>query len=97
MSRNVGKATRAYVRVFGRVQGVLFRRNTAVVARKLGVSGYVRNMDDGSVEAVYEGDRRAVEDMVEWTKKGPVHARVESYRLRWGEPTGEFSGFFVRY
>jgi len=97
MSRKAGRISRAYVRVFGRVQGVLFRHNTAVVARKLGVSGYVRNMDDGSVEAIYEGDKKAVEDMVEWTKKGPAHARVESYRLRWEEPTGEFSGFFVRY
>lgn len=97
MSRRTGGIARAYIRVFGRVQGVLFRHNTAAVARKLGVSGYVRNMDDGSVEAVYEGDKNAVEDMIEWTKKGPPHAKVESYQLRWGEPTGEFSGFFVKY
>jgi acylphosphatase len=97
MSRRTGEIVRAHIRVFGRVQGVLFRQNAAAMARRLGVSGYVRNLDDGSVEAVYEGDRGSVEEIVEWTKRGPPHAKVESYRLEWGEPTGEFAGFSVRY
>lgn len=88
---------RVRIRVFGRVQGVFFRHNAAVMARKLRVVGYVRNLEDGSVEAVYEGDKRAVEEIVEWTKKGPVHARVDSYQLTWGEPTSEFDDFSVEH
>jgi acylphosphatase len=88
---------RARVRVFGRVQGVLFRHYAAVMAGKLGVLGYVQNLDDGSVEAIYEGEKAAVDEMVEWTKKGPPHARVTSFRFTWEEPTDEFFDFSVRY
>ncbi|HYA22302.1 MAG TPA: acylphosphatase [Thermoproteota archaeon] len=88
---------RARVRVFGMVQGVLFRHYTAAMAKRLGVSGYVRNLEDGSVEALYEGEKGAVDEMVEWTKKGPPHARVTSFRFTWEEPTDEFSDFSVRY
>ena len=79
------------------VQGVFFRHSTSLMARKLGVAGYVRNMEDGSVEAVYEGEKQAVEDIVEWTKKGPPYARVESLQVTWEEPKGEFEGFSVRH
>jgi len=89
--------TRARVRVFGRVQGVLFRHYTVAMAKKLGISGYVRNLDDGSVEAVYEGEKEAVGEMIEWSKKGPPHAQVTSFRFTWEEPTDEFADFTVEY
>jgi len=88
---------RARIRVFGRVQGVFFRHNASVVASRLGLVGYVENREDGSVEIVCEGDRKAVEDMIEWAKKGPAHAVVTSYRVTWEIPTGEFDGFDVSH
>jgi len=88
---------RASVRVFGRVQGVLFRQNTAMMASKLGVVGHIRNLDDGSVEAIFEGEKKAVDEIVEWTKRGPIHARVERTLVEWEPPTGEFDGFTIRH
>ncbi len=68
---------RARVRVYGRVQGVFFRQNTAHQAELLCISGWVRNCDDGSVEALFEGEEEAVEKILEWCGNGPRAARVE--------------------
>lgn len=84
------------MKVYGRVQGVFFRQSAAIVANKLGVFGYIRNLEDGSVEAVYEGDEDAVKKMVEWTKKGPPTARVTSYSVTYESYTGEFKSFEIR-
>jgi len=66
------------VRVFveGRVQGVNFRYSVYREASRLGVTGWARNLPDGRVEAVYEGSRAIVEEMLSWTRHGPAHARV---------------------
>jgi acylphosphatase len=64
-------------------------------AQSLGVAGWVRNLPDGSVEAVFEGDDEAVESMVEWSRRGPWGARVDDVDVSWEEPTGE-RGFAVR-
>ena len=80
---------RAHVWVSGRVQGVFFRQQTARIARELGVAGWVRNLPDGRVEAVLEGRRPAVEQLVEWTATGPPHALVEHRQVEWEEPQGE--------
>ena len=86
--------TRARVRVRGRVQGVFFRAETRTRARSLGLAGWVRNCPDGSVEAIFEGDRERVQSMVDWTRRGPSGASVEHVDVAWEEPAGE-KGFAV--
>lgn len=86
---------RAHVRVHGSVQGVFFRVETRDRARSLGVSGWVRNLRDGAVEAVFEGPGERVESMVEWCRRGPAGARVESVDVDWEDPTRE-EGFAVQ-
>ena len=88
---------RARVFVGGRVQGVFFRFETRRLARSLGVGGWVRNRGDGRVEAVFEGEKEDVEEMIEFCRRGPSGARVTDVEVRWEEPTGEFEGFNMRY
>ena len=73
---------RVRVRIRGRVQGVNFRYASADVARRHGVTGRVWNTEDGDVEAIAEGDDRAVERFVDWCRRGPPSARVEDLDLR---------------
>ncbi|RLF50253.1 MAG: acylphosphatase [Thermoplasmata archaeon] len=80
---------RARVRIYGIVQGVFFRANTKEMALRLGISGWVRNMPDGSVEAVFEGDDDAIEKMIKWCHRGPAMARVERVYVEYEEPRGE--------
>jgi len=87
---------RAHVIVKGRVQGVFFRAETADMACTLGLSGWVRNLHDGSVEAVFEGDKDAVDEAIEWCWKGPTLARVEDVQVNWEEPEREH-GFRITY
>ena len=88
--------TAADVRVTGRVQGVSFRMYAEQEARRLGVTGWVRNEPDGSVALHVEGDEQAVDAMVDWCRRGPDHARVEAVDATPVEPTGG-SGFTTRY
>ncbi|WP_336038153.1 acylphosphatase [Halobacterium yunchengense] len=87
--------TRARVLVSGKVQGVYYRANTREAATDRGVDGWVRNLRDGRVEAVFEGDREAVEAMVEWCHEGSPAARVDGVEVEYGDPEGE-EGFRVR-
>jgi acylphosphatase len=80
---------RARVRVDGYVQGVFFRTEARERARSRGVAGWVRNDADGSVEAVFEGNRDAVESLVRWCHEGPRGARVENVRVEWEDPRGD--------
>jgi acylphosphatase len=84
-----------HIVVHGQVQGVFFRQSAQDTAGDLGVAGWVRNRDDGSVEAVFEGDADAVEGLVEWCRSGPSSADVEGVDASEEEPQGE-SGFEVR-
>ena len=86
---------RAKVRVYGRVQGVFFRATTQEVARELGLKGYVRNLPDGSVEAVFEGDEEGVRKAIEWCHRGPPTARVERVEVSWEEPKGDYDDFVI--
>ncbi len=87
---------RAHVLVSGRVQGVSFRYYTVQEAQAAGVDGWVRNLWDGRVEAVFEGDTDAVQHMVAWVQQGPSSAQVENCEIDWQEPVGEFDSFRVR-
>ncbi|MCD6456524.1 MAG: acylphosphatase [Methanophagales archaeon] len=88
---------RAHVFVKGRVQGVLFRYTTKEEANLRAVKGWVRNTEDGGVEAVFEGAKGKVDEMVEYCHYGPPAAKVSSVKVTWGEYTGEFKGFNIRY
>ncbi len=85
------------LRVFGRVQGVYFRQGTREQAERRGVTGWVRNLPDGSVEALLEGEEEGLREIVEWCSHGPPGARVEDIRVEWLEPTGRYEDFSIRY
>jgi len=88
---------RAHVVIHGLVQGVFFRASTREEAFRLGVGGWVRNLPDGSVEALFEGEKKKVEEIVGWCYKGPPGARVLKVDLQWESYKGEFTLFDVRY
>ena len=88
---------RAHVFVSGKVQGVYFRATTREEARERGVTGWVRNLDDGRVEAVFEGERGYVESMGEVCHEGSSAARVKDVEVEWEDATGGFGGFEIRY
>ena len=88
---------RASVIVEGRVQGVFFRHHTQGMAFRLGVKGWVRNRRDGSVEAVFEGDRDRVDQIIQWCHRGPSEASVKNVSVTWENYTGEFDDFSVTY
>jgi acylphosphatase len=91
------KKVRAHVIVSGRVQGVFFRMETKRAADRLGVSGWVRNLNDGTVEAVFEGSRDLVQAGLDWCRQGPPHAAVDDVQVTWQEYAGEFDGFQIVY
>lgn len=87
---------RAHVFVEGWVQGVNFRYYTRQQALRQGVAGWVRNLPDGRVEAIFEGEESAVQALVEWCREGPPAATVERVDVRWEEPVGGLKGFDIR-
>jgi acylphosphatase len=87
---------RAHVLFFGRVQGVFFRDNACRKAAELGVTGWVRNLPDGSVEAVFEGEEESIKAIIEWCATSQPNASVKRHEGRWERPTGEFATFDVR-
>jgi acylphosphatase len=93
MAENV----RAHVIITGRVQGVAFRADTRWAAQRIGVFGWVRNRRDGSVEAVIEGEKPRVEEMLAWCRKGSALARVDHVTLEWEPYTGEFTTFVITF
>jgi acylphosphatase len=84
---------RAHVFVSGRVQGVFFRQSTQLQAQSLGVKGWARNLPDGRVEAVFEGDKSAVQKLIDYCRHGPTAAKVENIEINYEKFKGEFSGF----
>ena len=88
---------RAHVVVSGAVQGVFFRQETKRQAEAHGVSGWVRNRDDGAVEAVFEGEKQDVKALVEFCKHGPSGAMVTNVNVKWENFTGEFNDFKILY
>jgi acylphosphatase len=79
----------------GRVQGVFFRAATQREARRLGIGGWVKNRNDGSIELVAEGEEEAIKELVSWSQHGPSAARVENVEVRWRGYTGEFAEFRI--
>lgn len=88
--------TRARVFVNGRVQGVFFRSETRREAKKHGVRGWVRNLPDDRVEAVFEGEEESVKKLLEFCRRGPPGAKVTGIDVAWGSYSGEFKDFEIR-
>lgn len=86
---------RVHVLIEGRVQGVFFRASTRDEARARGLAGWVRNLADGRVEAVFEGDRPVVENMIAWCRKGPPYAYVDQIDIDWQPYRGDLADFRV--
>jgi acylphosphatase len=82
---------------FGEVQGVGFRMFVQMAARKLELNGFVRNIGDGSVEVIAEGDEHKLNRLAMLLRDGPPAAEVESFQVRWMPSKKEFSGFDIRY
>ncbi|AOL15692.1 acylphosphatase [Sulfolobus sp. A20] len=84
---------RVHIRVYGYVQGVGFRRFVQIHAHRLGIKGYARNLDDGTVEVVAEGHEEALKKLIEYVKKGPPLAEVSNVEYLFEEYKGEFHDF----
>ena len=89
------ETARAHLKVLGRVQGVYYRASALQEAQKLGLTGWVRNCADGSVEAVAEGPREKLELLIAWCRSGPPGARVADVHVRWEAPEHGFRGFRI--
>lgn len=90
------KNVRAHVIITGRVQGVFFRDETRRAAQRIGVTGWVRNLPDGTVEALFEGDTLAVNDIIKWCHTGSPLSTVSEVRVAWEDWAGDMSAFAIR-
>ena len=87
---------RASVLVSGMVQGVCFRYYTRAKAAELDVKGWVKNRMDGKLEAVFEGEKEKVEELIRWCNRGPYGAVVDGVDVNWEESKNEFAEFSIR-
>ena len=88
---------RVHIFVSGRVQGVFFRANARHFAEKLGLTGWARNLEDGRVEIIAEGEEKTLKEFVKLVKRGPITAKVEKSEAKWEEFQNEFEDFSIRY
>lgn len=97
MEERYALLVRAHIIVSGRVQGVFFRSETQDEAHRQNVTGWVRNLPDRSVEAVFEGEKDRVDALIEFCRMGPPGARVAKVAVAWENYTGEFKIFSISY
>jgi acylphosphatase len=88
---------RAHLIITGRVQGVWFRANTQKKAIACDLTGWVTNLSDGGVEAIFEGEKENINQIIRWCKKGPSFARVDDVKVHWETPLGKFNSFTIKY
>ena len=88
--------SKVHVIIYGRVQGVWFRVSTKNKAEQLGITGWVRNTSDGNVEAVFEGDEKIIEKMLEWCNHGPPLAKVDNVEVKRQSASDGFDQFYFR-
>ena len=86
---------RARILVTGLVQGVFFRREVTDLARRLGLAGWVRNLSDGRVETLVEGEKDRLDELIKFCHEGPRGARVRNVEVEWSDYKGEFRGFKI--
>jgi acylphosphatase len=89
--------TRIHALISGRVQGVYFRANTKKTADNLGVKGWVRNLPDGKVEVIAEGDKDKINSLIKFLKTGPERAKVDDLDIKNQDFEGEFEDFRIKY
>lgn len=90
------KKARVHLKVCGRVQGVYFRASTVEQARRLGLSGWVMNCTDSSVEVLAEGEIEQLEKLINWCRNGPPGAQVKEVRAQWETAKEEFQSFYIK-
>ena len=88
---------RLHLIIKGRVQGVFFRVSTKKKANYLNLSGWVKNLANGDVEVVAEGEKEKLQELLKWTWQGPPSARVDDIEASWEEYKEEFDTFSIRY
>ena len=88
-------STRAHIFIEGKVQGVYYRVWVRTQAERLGLTGWIKNLADGRVEAVFEGPRAKIEEIISKCKKGPSIASVKRVDIKWEKETGEHTGFDI--
>jgi len=93
----MAEKARGHIFISGKVQGVFFRDNTRNKARLLGLFGWIRNLPDGRVEAVFEGEKEKIEEILKWLREGPEMADVDGLSVEWQDYKGEFTNFEIRY
>ncbi len=93
----MAELARAHLLISGRVQGVFYRAHTRDEARKRGLTGWVKNLPDGRVAAVAEGERRGIEGLIAWCRQGPPYAYVDEVLVDWQPYQGEFQEFRIVY
>lgn len=91
------RPVRVHLKISGRVQGVCFRHYCRARAEQLGVTGFVRNNFDGSVEIIAEGEEKTVRDFTAWCQHGPPASAVHSCEENFEEATGEFKSFTIEF
>ncbi|MEJ2671100.1 MAG: acylphosphatase [Deltaproteobacteria bacterium] len=93
----MAEMARVHVLIEGRVQGVFFRASTRDEARARGLAGWARNLPDGRVEALFEGDKNLVADMLKWCYKGPPYSYVDHVEVEWQDYLGDLIDFRIVY
>lgn len=89
--------SRAHVVFHGKVQGVFFRSNTERKAIELEVNGWIINRPNGTVEAVFEGSKNRIKNLIEWCRKEQPYAKVNEVKVTWESYRNEFDEFEIRY
>lgn len=88
---------RVNLKIYGRVQGVFYRDSARRKARKLNITGWIRNESDGTVTAMAEGEEQDLKKFIEWCYNGPILAKVEKIESAWERANGEFNKFNIEY
>jgi acylphosphatase len=85
----------AHLIISGLVQGVFYRATCKETAIRLGLGGWVRNLSSGDVEVLAQGEKENIEKLIEWCRKGPLHAKVSNLKIEWQNKTENFTTFKV--
>lgn len=88
---------RVHVIISGKVQGVWYRASTKQMADQIGITGWVRNTSEGNVEAIFEGEKKLINEMIEWCNQGPPLAKVDNVTIKKMENEKNFDSFMIKY